>query len=73
MTRNGTAPGGKRDYWRDLSPGETAADLMRCYGERAGEEVLFRALLAERDLDRGAVHFWLGVYTELGGERVAVA
>ncbi|MDH3579319.1 MAG: hypothetical protein OEM91_01670 [Hyphomicrobiales bacterium] len=73
MTRNGFSSGGKRDYWRDLSPGETAADLTRCYGERAGEEVLFRALRAERDLDRGAAHFWLGVYTELARERVAVA
>lgn len=40
---------------------------------RAGEEVLFRALLAERDLDRGAAHFWLGVYSELAREREAVA
>ncbi len=65
MSRNGASSSRTGDFWRELCPGETAASLARSYGERAGEEVLFRALLAERDMDDGGARFWLGVYTEL--------
>ena len=55
----------RRPVWHGLAPDRTAAIVPKSYGERAGEEVLFRALLAERDMDIARAEFWLDVYAEL--------
>jgi hypothetical protein len=40
-----------------------ASVLLRKYlGPRAGAEALLHAFLAERDLDRDAVRYWIKVY-----------
>jgi hypothetical protein len=49
----------------DLPPDEAALVLSRAYAWLAGEEALFRALLAERNLDPEKARFWIGVYERL--------
>ena len=39
--------------------------LSRAYAWLAGEEALFRALLAERNLDPEKARYWIGVYEKL--------
>ena len=52
--------------WDSATPPERAAQvLIQSYAELAGEEALFRALLAERDRDRQKARFWIGVYGRL--------
>ena len=47
--------------WRRLKPAEAVRVLADCYGDGAGAEVLLRAFLAERDMNRHNVRFWLRV------------
>jgi len=51
--------------WRRLKPAEAVRVLADCYGDGAGAEVLLRAFLAERDMNRHNVRFWLRVYESL--------
>lgn len=51
--------------WRRLKPAEAVRVLADCYWEGAGAEVLLRAFLAERDMNRHNVRFWLRVYDSL--------
>lgn len=63
-------PGPKPKPFTPLSTAKGAATaLMRCYRERAGEEALFRALLAERDLNAEKARFWIGVYGHVAEKR----
>lgn len=48
--------------WQGLDSEDTARALSYSYGPRAGEEALFRALLAERDQDGARTRFWIGVW-----------
>ncbi len=41
--------------------------MVDTYGDEAGAEMLLRAFLCERDLQREAVRFWLRVYGMLDG------
>ena len=43
--------------------------LVKYLGARAGAEALFHAFLAERNLNRPAARFWIGVYGMIVGER----
>lgn len=55
-----------RAIWNGTTRPEDAADvLLRTYGELAGEEVLFLAFLAERQLKPDKAFFWLDVYGRL--------
>ncbi|MCB5173767.1 hypothetical protein [Microvirga lenta] len=51
--------------WQRLDPAEATRVMADCYGDGAGAEVLLRAFLSERDLNRQAVRFWLRVYEAL--------
>ena len=51
--------------WRSLRPRQAARVLAGSHGERAGEEALLRAMLAERDRDPEGVWFWIGVFERL--------
>jgi hypothetical protein len=51
--------------WRTLDPTDAARVTADCYGDEAGAEVLLRAFLSERDMNRPAVRFWLRVYEVL--------
>lgn len=51
--------------WRRLDPAQAVRVMGDCYGEGAGAEVLLRAFLEERDMNRQAVRFWLRVYEAL--------
>jgi two-component SAPR family response regulator len=55
----------KEPYWQSTSAEDAAAVLVSSHGERAGEEALMRAFLAERDCNRGAVLFWITVHSLL--------
>lgn len=48
--------------WRSLSPNEAASVLLRVHETQAGEEALFRAFLAERDMESLRAGFWVQVY-----------
>jgi len=52
-----------------IHPAEAARVLAQCYAERAGEEALFRALIAERDLNSPQARFWIRVYERLSLNR----
>ncbi len=52
--------------WQRLDPSQAIRIMADCYGEGAGAEALLRAFLAERDMNRSAVRFWLQVYGALG-------
>ena len=55
-----------RNAWDSPArPDDAANVLARAYGDLAGEEALFRAFLAERDLRRDLARFWLDVYGRL--------
>ena len=55
-----------RDEWDGATrPGDAAEVLQHAYGELAGEEALFRAFLAERDLEPERAGFWVNVYGRL--------
>lgn len=54
--------------WRRLDPADAVRVTVDCYGGGAGAEVLLRAFLEERDLNRQAVRFWLRVYEALSRE-----
>ena len=54
----------------EVSIGEAAQVLAHSYANRAGEEALFRALLAERDLNEAGASFWMRVYERLKHDRV---
>ena len=56
---------GDRGWNIAVRPDEAAEVLMQSYADTAGEEALFRALLAERDRDRQTVRFWITVYQRL--------
>jgi len=53
------------DLWQTLEPAVAGRIVVQSYGEGAGAEVLLRAFLCERDLQREAVRFWLKVYAAL--------
>lgn len=65
MSRNRAEPACTDWHLQGLCPCQTAAGPERCYENRAGEEALFRALLAERDMDGRGAQFWLCVYAAL--------
>ena len=53
--------------WRNLHAVDAAGVLASSYGPLAAEEALFRALLAERDMDGEGAAFWITVYQRLPG------
>lgn len=59
-----------RHAWHTaMHPEEAARGLVQVYADLAGEEALFRALLAERDLKHEQARFWVGVYGKVDGFR----
>ena len=56
---------GNRGWESVIPPDEAALVLSRAYAWLAGEEALFRALLAERNLDSEKARYWIGVYEKL--------
>ncbi len=57
----------RRAWHEKMNPEEAVTVLRQAYAELAGEEALFRALLAERDLNRKSARFWIGVYAKVSG------
>ena len=57
------------DADREISIGDAAQVLAHSYANRAGEEALFRALLAERDMNEVCACFWMRVYDRLKSDR----
>ena len=58
--------------WRNLSPYQAAHVLKQAYQSVAGEEALFRALLAERDMDEDGAEFWVITYCNMICDRQEV-
>ena len=48
-----------------LWPEQVANILLQSYSDAAGEEALFRALLAERDRNGQKARYWIRVYERL--------
>ncbi len=52
-----------REAWDSATRPEDAADAFRyAFGDLAGEEALFRAFLAECELQTERAGFWVAVY-----------
>ncbi len=59
-----------RESWDRATRPEEAADAFRhAFGALAGEEALFRAFLAECELETERARFWLDVYGRLKPDR----